>query len=110
MNEQLCRKCGLDLETPEHVFMLCDDPNTRAARWELREHLATDFRYALQLPVPRESASTVLRALIFHWDYVAPMARFIYAVAKAWQWFGNVLPTTFFEDEPGSDDDVDGTV
>ena len=56
-----------------------------------------------------ECADTVLRDLIFHWDFVAPMARFIYTVAKSWRWFGNVLPTTFFEDEPGSDADVDGT-
>ncbi|KAJ7196189.1 hypothetical protein GGX14DRAFT_403394 [Mycena pura] len=90
--------------------MLCNDPNTRAARLELRQLLAADFRYELQLPVPPESASAVLRDLIFHWDYVAPTARFIYAVAKTWRWFGNVLPTIFFEDEPGSDTDVDGTV
>ncbi|KAJ7194960.1 hypothetical protein GGX14DRAFT_545962 [Mycena pura] len=65
--------------------------------------LRLDFRYDLQLPRSHAEAHVTLQQLIFHWDHVVPMARFVYKVSKCWRWFGHVLPTEFLEDEPPFD-------
>ncbi|KAJ7067786.1 MA3 domain-containing protein [Mycena amicta] len=99
-----CRKCGSADETPAHVFMQCMDPDTCRAREELRTTLADKFNYDLQLPVADEDARRVMQELIFDWNYVVPMARFIAVVVCNWRWFKNVMPTMVSEDDPGLDD------
>ncbi|KAJ7048452.1 hypothetical protein C8F01DRAFT_1094915 [Mycena amicta] len=56
------------------------------------------------LPVADEDALRVMQELIFDWNYVVPMARFIAVVVRNWRWFKNVMPTMVSEDDPGLDD------
>ncbi|KAJ7203863.1 hypothetical protein GGX14DRAFT_398613 [Mycena pura] len=100
LHDRLCRKCGQDVETPEHVLMLCRDTETCEARQELLDRLRVDFHYDLELPRSHAEAHLTLQGLIFHWHHVIPIARFVHKVSKCWRWFGHVLPTELMEDEP----------
>ncbi|KAJ7193952.1 hypothetical protein GGX14DRAFT_587410 [Mycena pura] len=116
LDDRLCRKCGLEVETPEHVLLLCRDAETAQARQELQDRLRLDFHYDLELPKSHAEAHVTLQQLIFHWHHVVPAARFIHKVSKCWHWFGHVLPTELMEDEPAfegehlddSDTEADG--
>ncbi|KAJ7070667.1 hypothetical protein C8F01DRAFT_920882, partial [Mycena amicta] len=82
----LCRKCGLEEERPEHVFMQCLDPGTVAAREELRATLLEQFDLVLPNgPSSLRDTKLLFQSLIFHWDHVVPTARFVHAVCKNWQ-------------------------
>ncbi|KAJ7190388.1 hypothetical protein GGX14DRAFT_408082 [Mycena pura] len=101
-------KCGLDLETPGHVFMVCRAEETVAARRVLEEILIRDFGRSLDRVFTRDSAEDLMRALIFDWNTVVPMARFVYQVVRQWKWFGRRLPTMVCELAPESEDDDRG--
>jgi hypothetical protein len=103
--QRLCRQCQLADEVPEHVFMQCTAPATREARCELQKTLQDGYGYSLLLPLLDVEAAREIRTLVFYWDYVVPMARFTYMVARSWRFFGNVLPRQMSEDMPGSEDD-----
>jgi hypothetical protein len=55
----------------------------------------------------RKAAEDRMRKLIFHWDAVVLMARFIYRVARSWHFFGRKLPTMVSELAPNSDAEED---
>ncbi|KAF7306250.1 hypothetical protein MIND_00415600 [Mycena indigotica] len=104
----LCRRCGEAPETPGHVFMQCRARETVELRVELREMLAA--RYGVRLgntPTSRRAAEDLMRDLIFHWETVVPMARFIYGVCKTWSWFGRKLPSMASELAPESVDELE---
>ncbi|KAJ7195307.1 hypothetical protein GGX14DRAFT_404011 [Mycena pura] len=88
-----CRKCGLECETPGHVFMLCRAEETVAARGALEDTLRRDFDCSLRRVFTRDGAEDLMRILIFDWNTVVPMARFVYQVVRQWKWFGRRLPT-----------------
>ncbi|KAJ7059171.1 hypothetical protein C8F01DRAFT_989662 [Mycena amicta] len=102
----MCRKCGDAYETPGHVFMQCMSRETVEARVELRQMLAVRYGVVLEHGMPtREEAEARMRELIFNWNTVVPMARFIYRVCRSWKWFGRKLPTMVTEVAPNSDDE-----
>ncbi|KAK6969271.1 hypothetical protein R3P38DRAFT_3298591 [Favolaschia claudopus] len=103
----LCRKCGGALETPGHVLLQCRDVQTVAARDVLKESLMQDFGMTLRASVSAADAHLLLQELIFDLRTVAPVARFIYRVVRAWRFFGRRLPTMVSELAPDTDDDVD---
>ncbi|KAJ7199926.1 hypothetical protein GGX14DRAFT_311502, partial [Mycena pura] len=80
-----CRKCGMDVETPGHVFMQCREERTVAARRELQVTLVHDFQRVLPQMHSREHAEELMRSLIFDWNTVVPMARFVYKVVRSWR-------------------------
>ncbi|KAF7298580.1 hypothetical protein MIND_00804700 [Mycena indigotica] len=101
-----CRKCGEDLETPGHVFLQCRARDVVELRVELREELRQRFGATLASePTSQAEAERQLRVLIFAWETVVPMARFVYRVCKAWSWFGRKLPSMASELAPLSDDE-----
>ncbi|KAK6977940.1 hypothetical protein R3P38DRAFT_2747256 [Favolaschia claudopus] len=103
----LCRKCSGALETPGHVFLQCRDVQTVAAREVLRDSLMQGFGMTLRTPVSAADAHRLLQELIFDFGTVAPVARFIYKVVRAWRFFGRRLPTMVSELAPDTDDEVD---
>ncbi|KAJ7197666.1 hypothetical protein GGX14DRAFT_402582 [Mycena pura] len=103
-----CRKCGLDRETPGHVFMLCRAQETVAERAALADTLSRDFHRSWDPVFTRNGAEDLMRSLIFDWNTVVPMARFIYQVVRQWKWFGHRLPTMVCELAPESDDEDGG--
>ncbi|KAJ7193534.1 hypothetical protein GGX14DRAFT_405437 [Mycena pura] len=101
--EQLvCRKCGVDYETPGHVFMQCRAVETVAARSELQQSLSGMNR-VLPHTYTRETSEALMRRLIFDWDTVKPMARFVFKVVRSWKWFGRRLPTMVCEVTPDTE-------
>ncbi|KAJ7057307.1 hypothetical protein C8F01DRAFT_1256559 [Mycena amicta] len=79
---------------------------TVESRIELRKELAEVYGVELgHAPLGREEAETRMQELIFDWNTVVPMARFIYRVCKSWRWFGRRLPTMVSELAPNSDDE-----
>ncbi|KAK7016501.1 hypothetical protein R3P38DRAFT_2542017 [Favolaschia claudopus] len=102
----VCRKCGVERETPGHVFMRCLDPQTVAARQLLHDALYQQFRVLLLYPLSLANATLLMQQLIFDCATVVPMARFIYRVIRAWHWFGRRLPTMVSEGAPDSDDSL----
>ncbi|KAJ7073920.1 hypothetical protein C8F01DRAFT_1098710 [Mycena amicta] len=101
----LCRKCGLELETPGHVFLRCRDAETVLARHALRDALEQDFGKSLPRPSSLDDATRVFQQLIFDWDTVVPTARFVYKVVRNWRWFGRRLPTMVSELTPETDEE-----
>nr|GAT46238.1 predicted protein [Mycena chlorophos] len=107
----LCRKCGEASETPGHVFLQCRARETVEARIELRDELRRRYGVLLGvLPSTRKAAEDKMRELIFNWETVIPMARFVYRVCKSWRWFGRKLPTMAREMAPDSADEWDEDV
>nr|GAT51027.1 predicted protein [Mycena chlorophos] len=103
-----CRKCGEAPETPGHVFLQCRARETVEARIELRDELRRKYGVWLGfLPTTRKEAEDKMRNLIFDWDTVIPMARFVYRVCKSWRWFGRKLLMMACELAPESDDEWD---
>ncbi|KAK6983904.1 hypothetical protein R3P38DRAFT_2807486 [Favolaschia claudopus] len=102
-----CRKCGGALETPGHVLLQCRDVQTVAAREVLKESLMLDFGMTLRASVTAADAHLVLQELIFNLHTVAPVARFIYKVVRAWRFFGRRLPTMVSELAPDTDEEAD---
>nr|GAT50953.1 predicted protein [Mycena chlorophos] len=103
-DRQLCRRCGLEKETPAHVFLACGDPPTIEARLDLRASLSSQFGYWMPMSyagVPENERVKILQRLIFHWDRVVPVARFIFRVSKHWKWFGVTFPEDAVETRPG---------
>ncbi|KAK7025606.1 hypothetical protein R3P38DRAFT_3355918 [Favolaschia claudopus] len=102
-----CRKCGGALETPGHVFLQCRDVQTVAARDVLKESLLHDFGMTLRASVTAADVHLLLQELIFNLGTVAPVARFIYKVVRAWRFFGRRLPTMVSELAPDTDEEAD---
>ncbi|KAK7025891.1 hypothetical protein R3P38DRAFT_2529862, partial [Favolaschia claudopus] len=100
----LCRRCGEGLETPGHVFMQCRDALTVAERESLRESLLRSG-FTLRTPSTEVGATQLMKDLIFNWDTVAEIARFVCKVARGWRWFGRRLPTLVSEFAPNTDDE-----
>ncbi|KAJ7056666.1 hypothetical protein C8F01DRAFT_1257320 [Mycena amicta] len=103
----LCRKCALSLESPGHVFMQCRTAETVEARHELQEALHGLGKNLLRT-YTRQESEDLMRSLIFDWDAVVPMARFIHKVVRSWNWFGRRLPTMVSDLAPDSEDDANG--
>nr|GAT53349.1 predicted protein [Mycena chlorophos] len=106
LQRQLCWRCGQEKETPTHVFLVCSDPPTVDARHDLRSALSSRCNYWLPASlagVPEGDRVRILRGLIFHWDRVLPVARFIFRVAKGWKWFGATFSNDVVESRPGMD-------
>nr|GAT48048.1 predicted protein [Mycena chlorophos] len=104
LRRQMCRRCGEEKETPAHVFLVCGDPPTMEARHDLRRALSSRCGYWLPsslAAVPERERVRVLQSLIFHWERVLPMARFIFRVSKDWKWFGATFPNDVVESRPG---------
>jgi hypothetical protein len=101
-----CRKCAGAYETPGHVFFQCLARETVEARMELRLALADRHRVVLEHGfASRAEAETRMKDLMFDWDTVVPMARFVYRVCRSWRWFGRKLPTMTSELAPDSGDE-----
>lgn len=100
----LCRKCGVDWETPGHVFMMCGAQETVEARRELDAVLRLSGK-CLFRPLSRDAAVIQLQSLIFDWNLVVPTARFVYRVVRSWGGFGRRLPTMVCEVAPDTDED-----
>ncbi|KAK6985035.1 hypothetical protein R3P38DRAFT_3102700 [Favolaschia claudopus] len=66
-----------------------------------------DFGMTLRASVSSADAHLLLQELIFDLRTVAPVARFIYRVVRAWRFFGRRLPTMVSELAPDTDDDVE---
>ncbi|KAJ7193622.1 hypothetical protein GGX14DRAFT_577073 [Mycena pura] len=103
----MCRKCGRERETPGHVFMICEAEETVCAREELRGRLQT-----MGCLLPRSfgdaHAEAQMRKLIFDWNTVVPMARFVYRVSRSWKFFGRRLPSMVAEVAPDTDEEDAG--
>jgi hypothetical protein len=73
---------------------------------ELRLALADRHRVVLEHGfASRAEAETRMKDLMFDWDTVVPMARFVYRVCRSWRWFGRKLPTMTSELAPDSGDE-----
>lgn len=83
-----CRQCQQAVETPGHVFMVCRAEGTVEARRDLRQTLMREHGHALVRVSTSDAAEDLMRTLIFDWNTVVPMARFIYKVARYCEWFG----------------------
>ncbi|KAJ7230736.1 hypothetical protein GGX14DRAFT_343851, partial [Mycena pura] len=101
-----CRKCGMDVETPGHVFIQCRKARTVEARHELRVALLQDFQVVLPETHSREAMEEIICHLIFDWNTVIPMARFIYKVVRSWRGFGRRLSSMVGEIVPETEDGI----
>ena len=99
----LCRKCETAPETPGHVFWQCRAAETVAARVALETTLQQEFNISIARVHSSMDGTKLLQALIFDWNTVVPMARFIYKVARSWRGFGRRLPTMVSEMAPDSE-------
>ncbi|KAK6984529.1 hypothetical protein R3P38DRAFT_3231790 [Favolaschia claudopus] len=102
-----CRKCGGALETPGHVFLQVQGCADGGGTGLLKESLLHDFGMTLRASVTAADVHLLLQELIFNLGTVAPVARFIYKVVRAWRFFGRRLPTMVSELAPDTDEEAD---
>jgi hypothetical protein len=84
---RMCKKLGINgvKETPQHALMqCCSDARTMEVRAELFASLAESAGLRRPERFSDDSALFWMRRLIFHWDWVVPMARFVHMVYMIW--------------------------
>jgi hypothetical protein len=112
---RMCRKIGGGpRETPTHALMLCEaDELTVALREELFRKLERDFGLRRPARFTEESALFWLKKIIFDWEMVVPVAKFVHSMYRVWS--GKVVPAPVIVDAiaapgtgiPESDEDTD---
>ncbi|THU95875.1 hypothetical protein K435DRAFT_778811 [Dendrothele bispora CBS 962.96] len=75
----------MQVESPEHALLQCMlDRETVEWRQELREVMQRERNWEIPVSLSSEEALDWVRRLIFDWEAVHEMAKFVYRVGKRW--------------------------